>query len=157
QRVHQPTRSMRRIGKCDAGAEVFVVVRPQVGGVIHFAAGQVADDAIDGLTVVHGLSALGDVGVEIEVGRDLIAIGFVNGLQQRVTKTCGERQVGGDVPGVLRVPIELPRAKVLGDERALRNLHVLGGAVVLRGDLGNQTENVDSGDVIGSGVVGINF
>ena len=99
---------MRSIGERDARAEILVVVRPQIRGMIDFAAGQVVDDAIDGLALVHGLSSLGDVGVEIEVGRNLIAVGFVNGLQQGVAKAGGERQVGRDVPGILGVPLDIP-------------------------------------------------
>src|SRR5205085_9958022 len=119
----------------------------------HFAAGQVVDDAIDGLALVHGLSALGDVSIEVEVWRDLIAVGFVNGLQQGVAQTGGERQVRRDVPGILSIPIEFPGAKILRNKGALRNLHVLGGAVVLCGDDRNQAHNVNGRDVIGGGVV----
>ena len=78
-------------------------------------------------------------------------------MQQGVAKAGGERQVGRDVPGILGVPIELPGTEILGDQSALRNLHILRGAIVLGGHDGNQAENVDGGDVVGRGVVGIDF
>src|SRR5262245_12550041 len=66
QRVEQSAGSMRRVRNGDAWTEVLVIPGPERSRAVGLAAGSVADDAIDRLTLGHGAGALGNVVIEVE-------------------------------------------------------------------------------------------
>src|SRR5215831_12864588 len=73
------------------------------------------------LSLVHRRFALTEKFAEVDVWRDLISMGFIRRLKQRVACSKRERQTGPHTPGILSVQFRFYRMKISKNRRTLRN------------------------------------
>ena len=153
ERAEQTVRSTGRVGERKTRPQVFVIIRPERRFTVALAAGRIRNDLRIPKALVHGHGPAVDVLIQAGGRLHLISAGFIGRFKNGVAEPCGDRQIRSDMPGILCIPVELPRAERFRYKLALWNLNVFGGAVVLAGDFGNDADEIDDGIVIDLGIV----
>ena len=103
-----------------AGSEVGLLFGPIAGLVVDLSTGGKGERILEDLPLSRSLAALDKPRVRIHCGRNLLAIGFVRRLKNRVPHSKGNREVGLDPPGVLKEVFELVGLEMAIDEGSVR-------------------------------------
>src|ERR1700676_3809719 len=135
-------------------AKILVVIGPERLLPIRLPTRSVCNDLLCGESLGHERGTRVHVLVEAGIGGDLIAVGFIRWLKDRVTKAGCDRKVRSQSPGILCVPIIFPGAELFVYQRTLgdRLRHAAslqsGGAVETAGDQRNESDQINDSVVV---------